>query len=124
MANYMGKLERYKHREVMLQRIERLSDSESKEEKRDPPHWGAFHKSKKWKSLRNKIIEFYGKKCMRCGSEEKTQVDHIKPKSDFPALAFCASNLQVLCWDCNRWKWNEKNHIDYRPCVRIWLPAT
>ena len=73
--------------------------------------------STEWKLLREKVIEHYGCKCMRCGKVPKTtsqvNVDHIKPRKYYPELTFDFENLQVLCGRCNQNKGN-KNIIDYR----------
>ena len=81
--------------------------------KRKTSNRAMFLKSKEWKETRQKILEFYGKKCMACGSIEKIQVDHIKPRSKYPELELDVTNLQVLCWECNKIK-NNKHETDYR----------
>lgn len=71
-----------------------------------------FIRSKEWKNLRPIVFDYYGRRCMKCGCEEKLQIDHIKPRSDYPELALDFTNLQVLCWSCNKAK--GKDIIDYR----------
>ncbi len=69
-------------------------------------------KDPRWKLLRAKVLKTYGRECMCCGSKQEIQVDHIKPKSIYPELAFDFNNLQVLCRKCNFDK--GLNIIDYR----------
>lgn len=70
-------------------------------------------KVKKWFRLRARVLATYGAKCMKCGSVENIEVDHIKPKSKFPELQWVFENLQVLCRECNVAKWNYHS-TDYR----------
>jgi 5-methylcytosine-specific restriction endonuclease McrA len=46
------------------------------------------------------IYEYYGEKCMDCGTRENLELDHVKPMSlggaNFP------SNIQLTCTKCNR----------------------
>lgn len=78
---------------------------------RDP-----FYRSKEWRKVRYLAIRQHGKKCTCCGVviTDRVHVDHIKPRSKFPRLALCVTNLQVLCEDCNVGKgnWDE---TDWRP---------
>lgn len=68
---------------------------------------------KRWQVLRSRVFDAYGKKCMKCGNCDELHVDHIKPKSKFPKLAYKFSNMQVLCKACNKLKSN-KHCTDYR----------
>jgi 5-methylcytosine-specific restriction endonuclease McrA len=67
-----------------------------------------FFDSPEWKEIRYKALLKYGRRCACCGATPQTgaimQVDHIKPRSRFPALALDLKNLQVLCKDCNAGK--------------------
>ena len=68
-----------------------------------------------WISLRAKVIDKYGKRCMACGCyppDSLLHVDHIKPRSIFPELTLEFDNLQVLCRDCNFKKGIEQ--FDFR----------
>ncbi|MCA1806848.1 MAG: HNH endonuclease [Actinobacteria bacterium] len=51
---------------------------------------------------------------MSCGSTERLEVDHIRPRSHFPWLELELSNLQILCKPCNSSKSN-RHYTDYRP---------
>jgi 5-methylcytosine-specific restriction endonuclease McrA len=83
-----------------------------------------FYLSWDWRTLRMKVLQQYGARCMCCGAtpEHKTVggepvaivVDHIKPLSKYWDLRLERGNLQVLCQECNQGKgaWNE---TDFRP---------
>ena len=74
----------------------------------------AFYESWEWATLRMKVLKANGGWCECCGSSVgdttvggdpvRLQVDHIKPISKFWELRLEASNLQVLCAECNRGK--------------------
>lgn len=83
-----------------------------------------FASSPKWKALRRNVLAAYGHKCLRCGSTKRITVDHIKPRSKYPELALDFSNLQVLCWPCNKAK-SYRDETDYRPKqhVIVEIPA-
>lgn len=71
-----------------------------------------------WRELRYATIKRYGPVCMCCGATAKTsgepiQVDHIKPRSLFPALALDPESLQVMCGPCNMGKSNT-DFTDWR----------
>jgi 5-methylcytosine-specific restriction endonuclease McrA len=73
-----------------------------------------FYESKAWKALRRKVLETYGRKCMKCDAVNTIiQVDHIIPRSKRPRLSLTFSNLQVLCKACNIEKLNY-HATDYR----------
>lgn len=55
-------------------------------------------------SLRNKIFERDGNKCMECGSTINLQIDHIIPFSRGGRTE--ENNLQTLCQKCNMKKGN------------------
>lgn len=48
-----------------------------------------------------------GERCMFCGSNESSQVDHFKPKADFPYLAMNWENFIWICGLCNQNKGNR-----------------
>lgn len=70
----------------------------------------AFLRSREWRALRYQILQRDGQRCSCCGATAsegaRLHVDHIKPRSKYPELALDASNLQVLCADCNIGKSN------------------
>lgn len=69
-----------------------------------------FLDSYEWKKVRMQALKMYGAKCMACGATPASgavmNVDHIKPRKIFPALALDIKNLQILCHDCNHGKGN------------------
>lgn len=71
--------------------------------------------SDQWKSLRRKVLAIYGNDCMCCPKTniKSPHIDHIKPSSKFPNLAYDIMNLQVLCEECNLDKSNIRT-TDYR----------
>jgi 5-methylcytosine-specific restriction endonuclease McrA len=74
-----------------------------------------FYCQEPWLRLKRRIIGLYGNTCMKCQKKtSRAHVDHIKPRSKFPALELDPSNLQVLCRDCNMEKLNHHS-TDYRP---------
>ena len=72
----------------------------------------SFYELPQWQKLRYAILKKY-RKCCLCGSIENLHVDHIKPRSRFPALELEPDNLQVLCKRCNLAKLNHDCE-DYR----------
>lgn len=74
-----------------------------------------FYNSTEWQKLRYSTLKKYARTCMVCFRKNlELHVDHIKPRSKFPELELEASNLQVLCKDCNFGKSNY-DEIDWRP---------
>lgn len=71
----------------------------------------------KWQQVRFEVLRKSNGRCCLCGASSSTgatlHVDHIKPKSLHPELAFEISNLQVLCEDCNMGKGNRSDD-DFR----------
>jgi len=71
-----------------------------------------------WRKLRMEALKKYGPKCMCCGATPATgavmNVDHVKPRKLFPALALDINNLQILCHECNHGKGNW-DQTDWRP---------
>lgn len=69
-----------------------------------------FLSSYEWRRVRMVALKKYGARCQCCGATPGTgavmNVDHIKPRKLFPALAFDVDNLQVLCGECNHGKGN------------------
>lgn len=67
-----------------------------------------IYDSLEWKKLRYATLRKFNFKCLACNSTNKElHVDHIKPHSIYPSLAFDENNLQVLCKDCNLSKSNK-----------------
>lgn len=70
----------------------------------------AFLSTYAWRRLRMQALTRYGARCQCCGASPATgavmNVDHIKPRRLFPALALDLENLQILCHECNHGKGN------------------
>lgn len=78
----------------------------------------SFYATYEWRQLRYRALKKYGSRCLCCGRSPKDgatmHVDHIKPRKQFPELAFELDNLQVLCAVCNHGKGNWDS-TDWRP---------
>ena len=73
-----------------------------------------FYRLKRWRYLRWQVFARDGRRCSKCDAVDvELHIDHIKPRSKFPRLAFSLDNLQVLCRTCNLEKSN-KHCTDYR----------
>lgn len=76
-----------------------------------------FYDSREWLSLRYEALRASAGRCTCCGARASAtnplHVDHIKPRSKFPALSLVLSNLQVLCKNCNLGKGNTDD-TDWR----------
>lgn len=92
-----------------------------------PAAGGADHflLSREWAAVRMVALERDGGRCSCCGRTAQDgiviNVDHIKPRRMFPELALTASNLQVLCSECNQGKGNRFTTNWRRK--RKWEPA-
>lgn len=58
----------------------------------------------------NKLLDFYGNKCLCCGSKDKLTMDHILPLVS--GGKHTIDNVQPLCSSCNSSK--GARYIDYR----------
>lgn len=58
-----------------------------------------------------RLVEIYGEMCLRCGSMEDLQIDHVISRAAGGPDQF--DNLQLLCKTCNYDK--GKAYADYRP---------
>lgn len=63
------------------------------------------------KALKAYLISIYGDKCMRCNSNKRIVLEHIK--SRYKGGTNEISNLQLLCWSCNGLKGHKE--WDFRP---------
>lgn len=77
------------------------------------PRKDEFLMSDEWRRLRIEIIQEQGARCRCCGATPSDgvtviNVDHIKPRKNYPELALTKSNLQVLCNACNHGKGNRE----------------
>ena len=53
------------------------------------------------RQIRDALEEMFHSKCAYCEHKIATQIEHYRPKSEFPELAFTWSNLLLACPDCN-----------------------
>lgn len=77
-----------------------------------------FYNSEAWRKVRFGALKKADGCCALCGRNKRDHgvvlhVDHIKPRSLYPALELQAGNLQVLCEDCNLGKGN-RDTTDWR----------
>lgn len=77
-----------------------------------------FYASEKWRQLRYEVLAKRGARCECCGRTPRehrivVHVDHVKPRYKHPELELMASNLQVLCEDCNLGK-GARDETDWR----------
>ena len=92
-------------REACLEMIA-LKTALQQKAKQSKPHW--VYDDSRWNELRYKTFKECGFTCMACNDgTEILHIDHIKPLSKYPELAFEPSNLQVLCARCNNGKSNK-----------------
>lgn len=56
---------------------------------------------RRWPALRIQAKDRDGWKCVKCGSTQRLEVDHIQPVRKRPDLSFVLSNLQTLCASCH-----------------------
>lgn len=88
----------FKFERVYIRLIESTAPAQNKKKER----------GKMTKKLRFKVLKRDNYKCVICGATSKTttlEVDHIIPisKGGFTEM----ENLQTLCFNCNRGKFNE-----------------
>lgn len=77
-----------------------------------------FYKSAKWRKFRRRIIERDEGICIRCFLKglivtSNLEVHHIKPRSQYPELAFDESNCITLCKSCNT-HLGTKGELDFK----------
>lgn len=79
--------------------------------------YDGFYETREWRALRYKALVMHGPTCQCCGATRGQgvviHVDHVKPRSKFPALQLDIDNLQILCEACNLGKSN-KDQTDWR----------
>jgi 5-methylcytosine-specific restriction endonuclease McrA len=83
-----------------------------------------FYRTYRWHLLRRLMFWLYDHRCMRCGSTERLEVDHIIARARGPfghSWQWNPRNLQILCHDCNQAKMTD--YDDRRPLwARMLLP--
>lgn len=63
-----------------------------------------FYMSDAWRKARFRVLHRDNFKCVLCQiklESKDLQVDHIKPRKEFPHLALELSNLRTLCRRCH-----------------------
>ena len=71
-----------------------------------------FYQSAEWREARAYVLAHTKNECAYCGSEEKLQVDHIRPLRHYWDIRSSPDNLQILCEDCNYAKGSNSDY-DY-----------
>ena len=103
--------ERFGSGKICMERVADIETAILKAEGKPVPERD-FYQTRIWQALRFRALQKSNGCCVLCGRSHrvdgvKLHVDHIKPKSRFPALALDPANLQVLCEDCNLGKGNR-----------------
>lgn len=96
--------------------------------KKDPPEKNAlkkqgFYQSQAWRRLRLLALQRDNYLCQECLRKKRitraTEVHHVKPIADFPALALDLDNLESLCWDCHEQTKPRGSKKTTAPSVRV-----
>ena len=86
---------------------------------------GDFYTTLRWRLLRGFMLWFYGRRCMRCGSSHRVEVDHIiaRARGEFGRkYQWMPRNLQILCREHNQEKMTKFD--DWRPFwARVLMPV-
>lgn len=73
----------------------------------------SFFNSAQWHRLRFHALVRDMFRCVICGTDisgmRRARVDHIKPRSTHPEIAYDLDNLRSLCADCDNQSHREKN---------------
>ena len=86
---------------------------------------GDFYTTLRWRLLRGFMLWLYGRRCMRCGSTYRVEVDHIiaRARGEFGrGHQWMPRNLQILCHEHNQEKMTKFD--DWRPLwARVLMPV-
>jgi hypothetical protein len=86
---------------------------------------GDFYTTLRWRLLRGFMLWFYGRRCMRCGSTYRVEVDHIIARARGESgreYQWMPRNLQILCHEHNQEKMIKFD--GWRPlCARVLMPV-
>lgn len=68
--------------------------------------WSSFRQIKAYRDLRVALEAFAGSRnrCYYCSDSLNVDVEHFKPKDEYPKEAFVYTNLLMCCTGCNRLK--------------------
>lgn len=84
-------------------------------------HGASIYKTARWKALRQLAKRRDGFACVKCGSCQRLQVDHVKPLRSDPDRAFDINNTQTLCGTCHSKKTRvECGHPELSPERQQW----
>ena len=89
------------------------------------PRWIAYYSEQtgvkpnddRWRDFHGDLRRAFAGLCAYCEERDKGEVDHFRPKSQFPALVYAWSNWLFACHNCNQAKgerWPPPGYID--PC--------
>ena len=54
------------------------------------------------KSIQQRTLKNFHKRCSICGCEDNLTIHHIKAKSDYPELKYRIGNMMLVCKDCHK----------------------
>lgn len=91
------------------------------------PGWIRFYRSEagskpsdsRWREFSDDLANAFHGLCAYCEERCRGEVDHFRPKSRDPELAYAWSNWLFACHDCNHAKldkWPSLGYVD--PCAR------
>ncbi len=83
------------HQQEQLERRRQHNREYSSQRDKD----GQFYSGDRWPRFRKWYLSSHPT-CVECGRGGKV-VDHIKPRRDFPDLAYDEGNCQTLCVSCH-----------------------
>ncbi len=73
----------------------------------------------RWRDFHDDLSNVFFGNCGYCEETDKGEVDHFRPKSRFPELAYEWTNWVFACHNCNHAKgdkWPGRGYVD--PCAR------
>lgn len=116
IANAKAYLEEFRERDERIEKSAQLIERHEqrirdREKRREHVKKQRSAATANYDKLLVKLGRRYGFKCLRCGSGDNLEVDHIDPVSMGGTSDL--ENLQILCRDCNAEKGAQR--IDYRP---------
>lgn len=107
-----------------------------------PAWWNGIHKEKMenkfgadyhreyYKKRKQKVIDYLGGKCVKCGTTERLEVDHIDPKQksfhinkrlSLNQIKDELAKCQLLCTPCHRAKTSEENKGFTHGTIYSWM---
>ena len=108
--------------------VERGPEPEGLEEirARNTPRWVQYYTNgigsrptdSQWRQFHSDLEHSFRGLCAYCEETTKGEVDHFRPKSQFPSLVYSWSNWLFACHECNHRKsgnWPVGGYVD--PCA-------